>query len=214
MQERAFNGRDVFLRVRAKIGGAPGEIVQIRKLAEIVAAPELVRIVGDIPIRELGRAGSVIVIPAFDLVRSIKERCGEADIHLMGRTDTIVTVGDDRHGHRRPSPLWVAAITVLVFIGAGMAIMNFHADVAMPIVHQQVYRLITGRASQHPLILQIPYSLGIGVGIAVFFNHMPRASRSDPSPLEVEMHLYEENVNSSLIAAEEQLAREHENEPQ
>ncbi|MGE5560067.1 MAG: stage V sporulation protein AA [Chloroflexota bacterium] len=198
--------------MRAKISGAPGELVQIRKLAEIVAAPELARTVGDIPIRRLGRAGSVSVIPAFDLVRAIKEHCGEADIHLMGRTDTIVTVGDDSKGRRRASPVWVAAIAVLVFIGAGMAIMNFHADVAMPVVHQQIYRLITGEANEHPLILQIPYSLGIGLGIAIFFNHVPRASRVDPSPLEVEMHLYEENVNSSLIASEEQLAREREND--
>lgn len=212
MSEAAARGRDVFLRVRNKISGAPGELVQIRKLAEIVAAPDLARAVADIPICRLGRAGSVAVIPAFDLVRAVKERCGEVDIHLLGRTDTIVTVGDDSAGRRRAHPLWVAAVAVLVFIGAGMAIMNFHADVAMPIVHQQVYRLITGRATQRPLILQIPYSLGIGIGIAVFFNHFPRPQRVDPSPLEVEMHLYEESVNSALIAAEEQRAREREND--
>lgn len=211
--DNAQHGRDVFLRVRAKISGAPGELVQIRKLAEIVAAPDLAQRVGEIPIIKLGGPGTTVVMPAFDLVRAIKEHCGEADIHLMGRTDTIVTVGDRHDGQRRASPLVVAAVAMLVFVGSAMAIMNFHADVAMPIVHQQIYRLITGRTAVHPLILQIPYSLGIGIGVALFFNHLPRTRQRDPSPLEIETHLYQESVNSTLIAAIEQRERERENEP-
>lgn len=212
MEHAEQHGRDVFLRVRAKISGAPGELVQIRKLAEIVAAEDLARRVGEIPITRLGAPGLITVVPAFDLVRAIKEHCGEADIHLMGRTDTIITVGDRSDGQRRANPLIVAASAVLVFIGSAMAIMNFHADVAMPIVHQQVYRLLTGRTVVHPLILQVPYSLGIGIGVALFFNHVPRTRQRDPSPLEIETHLYQESVNSTLIAAVEQRERQREND--
>lgn len=42
------------------------------------------------------------------------------------------------------------------------------------------------------------------VGILLFFNHFTSWKFSlDPTPLEVEMRLYEENVNKTLIQNEE-----------
>ncbi len=77
--------------------------------------------------------------------------------------------------------------------------MSFHADVSMPFVHRQIYHLLTGENDPHPLLLQIPYSLGIGLGMVIFFNHIGKLKkRKDPSPLEVEMFLYNQNVNSYL----------------
>ena len=47
-----------------------------------------------------------------------------------------------------------------------------------------------------------PYE--IPVGILLFFNHFTSWKFSlDPTPLEVEMRLYEENVNKTLIQNEE-----------
>ena len=46
--------------------------------------------------------------------------------------------------------------------------MNFHADVSMLAVHQRIYELMTGKKVDHPLILQIPYSIGIGAGMVHF----------------------------------------------
>jgi len=40
------------------------------------------------------------------------------------------------------------------------------------------------------------------VGILVFYNHFRRRKiKDDPTPIQVEMHTYEEQVNKTLIAA-------------
>ena len=49
-------------------------------------------------------------------------------------------------------------------------------------------------------MLEISYSIGISVGILVFFNHFGKKRFSvDPTPMEVEMRLYENDIESTLV---------------
>jgi stage V sporulation protein AA len=99
----------------------------------------------------------------------------------------------------------VAGVALLFTLGAAMAIMNFHADVSMPIVHERLYFLLTGEKSSRPLWLQIPYSIGVGAGILLFFNIFKQfGSTRDPSPLELEMYLYTRSVDQFRLASKEQ----------
>ena len=51
-----------------------------------------------------------------------------------------------------------------------------------------------------PAILSIPYSIGLGLGIIIFFNHFSKASLTeDPTPIEIEMTTYEKETNASII---------------
>ena len=57
-----------------------------------------------------------------------------------------------------------------------------------------------GYTPQGYTILEISYSLGLTVGIIVFFNHIGgRRLTKDPTPIEVEMRVYETDVNKALI---------------
>jgi stage V sporulation protein AA len=50
-------------------------------------------------------------------------------------------------------------------------------------------------------ILEICYSIGIPIGIIVFYNHFSKAKLSnDPTPLKIQMRLYEEDLDKTLIA--------------
>ena len=43
--------------------------------------------------------------------------------------------------------------------------------------------------------------IGLALGIVVFFNHVAaKKLNTDPTPLEVEMRLYEDNISKTLIA--------------
>ncbi|MBE3555234.1 MAG: hypothetical protein IMW85_09690 [Thermicanus sp.] len=71
-------------------------------------------------------------------------------------------------------------------------------------MHERIYYLLTGEINHHPYVIQIPYSVGIGIGMILFFNHLFRKRlNEEPSPLELEMYLYQENV--------EKYAKDHEN---
>jgi stage V sporulation protein AA len=70
----------------------------------------------------------------------------------------------------------------------------------MPKVFENYYKIFYGRANNNPLIIDIPYSIGLAVGIIVFFNHfMGKKITDDPTPIEVEMALYETEVNETVL---------------
>jgi stage V sporulation protein AA len=104
---------------------------------------------------------------------------------------------------RKPLIWWMAVVWVLLFVGSGLAIMNFHEDVSMLEVHQRVYELLTGTKDDTPRMIQIPYSIGIGLGMVIFFNHIfKKKLNEEPSPLEVEMFTYQESIHQYIVAEE------------
>lgn len=53
-------------------------------------------------------------------------------------------------------------------------------------------------------VLEGTYSVGIFLGIVLFFNHFSHFQISDdPTPLEVQMRIYEKDVNTAIIENEE-----------
>lgn len=80
------------------------------------------------------------------------------------------------------------------------AIMSFHSDAQMPAVFQNMYRIFFGIEATKPYIIYIPYSIGLAVGIIVFFNHFGlKKITEDPTPIEVEMTTYEKESDESVI---------------
>jgi hypothetical protein len=87
----------------------------------------------------------------------------------------------------------------LLFIGSITAIINFHSDVDMKQAHKAIYRVITGIETDKLLLIQIPYSLGIGAGMSVFFNHVfNKKINKEPTPLEMEIHTYQQGVDKYI----------------
>ncbi len=50
------------------------------------------------------------------------------------------------------------------------------------------------------MLIDLPYSIGLAAGIIVFFNHFSgKKLTDDPTPIEVEMSVYEKEVADNLI---------------
>ena len=134
------------------------------------------------------------------IIEKIHQIYPELQVVNLGEVSYIV----DHHGKKKEN-VWMqraktAAVCVIAFFGAGFAIMTFNNDVSVTDVFQEIYLLVTGRKSSGFTVLEVSYSIGLFLGIVVFFNHFSkRKINTDPTPLEVEMRLYEENVNKALI---------------
>ena len=71
----------------------------------------------------------------------------------------------------------------------------------MPKIFDQIYELFTGSPKTGFSILELSYSIGLVAGILIFFNHFGKRRFSvDPTPIEVEMRLYENDIQTTLIA--------------
>ena len=85
-------------------------------------------------------------------------------------------------------------------IGEADFIITFNNDVDVGGLFSQIYTQVTGQTSGHFTVLEITYSIGIGLGVLFFFNHFGHMKiTDDPTPMQIQMRLYEENVNKTLI---------------
>ncbi len=84
--------------------------------------------------------------------------------------------------------------------------MTFNNDVDLPKLFSQLYTQVTGQVSNGFTVLEISYSIGVGLGVLLFFNHFGRLKLTDdPTPMQVKMRLYEDDVNNTLIEEADRL---------
>lgn len=136
----------------------------------------------------------------LDIIQKIDQVDAGIQVNSVGKVDYII----DYQHKKAPSLVWQWMKTLVVcavcFFGAAFAIMTFNNDVNAVDVFKEVYLLITGEESSGFTILELSYSIGLAVGIVVFFNHFSSYKlNTDPTPIEVEMRLYEDNVSKTLI---------------
>ncbi len=125
-------------------------------------------------------------------------------IENLGERDFIIDYEkpDSKEKRKVTEFLKTALVSAVVFIGAAFTIMTFNEDVSVADVFDKIYVLVLGPGSENGFIIEISYAIGLPIGILVFYNHFRRKKiKDDPTPIQVEMHTYEEQVNKSLIAA-------------
>lgn len=183
-----IGNRDVYLKDIAEVYCQDGTAAAKAKSLKVVTFPEK----GNKP---LAYVGSIV-----DLAEKIEAADPNVEINSLGENDFIIKY------RPKPNPpmiwewlktLFVAAVS---FCGAAFAIMTFNNDANVSDVFGKLYFLATGLESDGVTVLEISYSIGLALGILVFFNHFASWKITvDPTPIEVEMRLYEESVNKTLI---------------
>ena len=125
-------------------------------------------------------------------------------IENLGERDFVIDYEkpDEKEKQKKWEYVRTIFVSFIVFMGAAFTIMTFNEDVSVADVFDKVYRLVLGQEKQGGSIIEIFYAIGLPVGILVFYNHFRRKKiKDDPTPIQVEMHTYEEQVNKTLIAA-------------
>ena len=124
----------------------------------------------------------------------------DVEVENLGETDFIVEYGLNQKGNKIWEWVRTLFISIIIFFGAAFAIMTFNNDVGVSDVFQKIYHLVTGAESNGFTAIEIGYSIGLPLGILVFYNHFSKKKvTSDPTPLEVEMRLYEQDLNTAII---------------
>lgn len=192
----------LYLRLKKRIYIRPLHKVTLGQVASLLTDhEELESQLKGLPLYDHQQAdGNRVVIDLLQIVKTIRQQSPKLTVEAYGDPQVLLMVVDKPV---KPSYIILVLAWLLLFFGAGLAIMNFHTDVSMKEVHIRIVELITGRKTEHPLWFQIPYSLGIGFGMVLFFNHLfKKRFNEEPNPLEVELFMYQENLNDYAIAEE------------
>ncbi|RAI91341.1 stage V sporulation protein AA [Paenibacillus pabuli] len=192
----------VYVRLRSRIRIQRGRSVKLGDVAHLLTSPEEQE--GRLLELELLRPGpedgNLILIDILQIIPQIRRALPDVTVELIGSGHTLVEVVA---GSGKPSKSLFILVWLLLFFGSALTIMNFHADVNMQEVQIRIVEMITGRRDEHPYLFQVAYSLGIGFGMAVFFNHLFKKKwNEEPTPLEVEMFLYQQNVDKYVVIEE------------
>ena len=192
----------VYVRLRNRVNIRINQTeILLEDIAKLVGTEKLTAELRTLPIYEVTKSDrNIIVIDLSTVIEKITEKYHGMDIQAIGPSQTIIEIVPKQ---KKNHMFLFMVVWMLLFIGSALTIMNFHEDVSMPAVHQKVYKLITGREAERPLILQIPYSLGLGLGMILFFNHFFKKRFNDePSPLEVEMFNYQQDLDRYAMMTE------------
>lgn len=114
------------------------------------------------------------VFSVLKIIEQIHEDYPDLQISNEGEKDFIIEYVPNRN-----KPKWVDAIKtvllcVIIFFGAAFTIMAFNNDVSVGDVFTRFYEQVTGVPSNGVTELEICYSIGLAIGITIFFNHVGR----------------------------------------
>lgn len=144
------------------------------------------------------------VLSAMDLIREIQKKEPDLEITHIGEPSFIITY--QTKPNTSTAWCWCKVIFVCLasFFGAAFSIMTFNNDVDVPALFQQITAQVTGQDGSSFPALAISYSVGIGLGVLFFFNHFGHIKLTDdPTPMQVQMRLYENDVNTTIIEDQE-----------
>lgn len=188
----------VYLKFEAKIQ-TNQEKVYVSDVAEIVCRNDQKKEqIRNIAIHSFGIPDRDVVTALY-IVNEIEKQVRDVVVVPLGAENVIL----ERIKNKQPSRLFeiikVAFVSMVCFFGTGFTIMAFHNDIGIRGVFEQISSLITGSEGLGVMILEISYAFGLTAGILLFFNHIgKRRITKDPTPIEVSMRNYEDDVNKTL----------------
>ncbi len=149
------------------------------------------------------------VISMMKIIELLTALVPGATIESIGETAIVLEQIPEKKYKGAAIPWKIALVAAVSFFGTAFTIMTFHNDVAISDVFMRIYEIVKGEESSGCTALEISYSVGLSLGIILFYNHVGgRRITKDPTPLEVEMKVYEREVNQTLIETAEREGKE------
>ncbi|PGU05651.1 MULTISPECIES: stage V sporulation protein AA [Bacillus] len=193
--------RTIYIKMRNRLKVSPSYEVKLRDIAQLAGDALIVEALqNEIVYKITAHDKTHVVIDVMKIIEIIEKKAAHIQINLLGSGQTLVEIIYEK---KKVHPVFFGLVWLLLFIGAALAIIYFHEDVSMQQVHQRLYYMITGEFKEQPLLFQVPYSVGLGLGMVLFFNHVfQKRINEEPSPLEVEMFQYQQSLDQYVIVNE------------
>ena len=139
------------------------------------------------------------IVSVLFVIEKIHEIYPELQVENLGESDFIVSYHSQKQS-KLLEKIKIGFVCAVSFFGSMFVMMTFNEDVSTRESFAKVYTWVMGQEPMGVSILEITYSIGVSIGIIVFFNHFGKKYITDePSPVEVEMSGYEQQINETLI---------------
>ncbi len=148
------------------------------------------------------------VISVLKIIALIEENCPGVTVISVGEAEVLLERVNPEAHKRWQLVLKIIFVSLICFCGTAFTIMAYHNDIVIAEAFSQIYRIVMGSEPQGLNVLEVSYSIGLVLGIIIFFNHVGgRRLTKDPTPIEIEMRKYEYDVNDTLVENAEREGR-------
>lgn len=194
----------VYLRIRKSFEVNTFKKIKLKDIALVSTTSKQKKVLEETLIYRISEKDhNIIIIDSFFVIDHLNKQFTDLEFQPIGPTQTIIRMKQHK---RKPPILMVAAVWLILFVGTAMTIMNFHYDVSMQEVQQKLHYILTGDENEYPLWIQVPYSIGLGIGMLLFLNHwFKKRINEEPSPLEIELFNYQQDLDHYVSHYENQL---------
>ncbi len=140
------------------------------------------------------------VVSIMQIIEQINSMFENVEVQSVGETECVVEFQNQRKRNALGEGIKVSLICFILFFGAGFSIMSFNNDIDIRTMFSNIVSRFPVNQKIGQLVIATGYSIGIGLGIIIFYNHfINRKLSKDPTPIEVEMRKYEKEINLTLI---------------
>lgn len=148
------------------------------------------------------------VITVMKLIEIISTKFKHISVESIGCPEIIVYYRNLKPASRMTGRIKAIFLMFIAFFGTGYSIMSYNGDVGSIELLDNLYELFTGSPAEPGTMGNalgiISYSAGLCIGMIIFFNHgINKKNTDDPTPLQVQMRLYEQDVNNCIIVNSE-----------
>ena len=193
---------DIYISLHRKTTITKKRLVQLKDIAEISAPQHIKKQVEDVivySIEEDKKANYIISI--IQVIKAIVKEIPNGTVSSAGLENTVLQYLPE---HYKENKLWeickVAVVVLILFVGSAVTIMAYHEDVSLIKIFSSIQEMFTGQKTDNPNWISIPYSIGIGTGIIVFYNQFgTKKLTNDPTPIQVEMTKYDYDIDACLV---------------
>lgn len=179
-----------------------GDVFQIEGTDEkLVNQVKSLRLYTFLPEREM-KSGKqrIIIFSILKVIERIHTIDEKIEVVNLGEADFIVEYAAQKEKAKVVELVKLVGVCILTFLGSAFTIMAFHNDISISGVFEQFYLQVAGQEKPPVTELEIFYSIGLAIGITLFFNHIGKKKiTSDPTPIQVELRKYESDMANTLI---------------
>lgn len=134
------------------------------------------------------------------IIEIISKKHPEVEVVNLGETEFILSYEKPKKPKKMLEYVKTAFTGFIIFFGGAFSIMTFNEDASIQDIFDKIYQLVMGEEKTGWSVLEIGYSIGIAIGVILFFNHFSKVKLTkDPTPMQIEMRKYEDDINSTLI---------------
>lgn len=192
---------DIYIKANKKVQVYRTGRIYIRDIASVSAESDIKKRVEALVVYNIkNRAERCYLVSVIDIINIISNAFPSYTVNSVGETDTVIEFKKKKKENAILKYIKIIFVCIILFSGSATAIMSFHSDAQMSTVFENYYYIFFNEKIENPAIINLPYSIGIAVGIIIFFNHFTNKKiTSDPTPIEVEMSVYEQEVTDNII---------------